>query len=97
MEVSFNLSGKTAVITGAAGIICGVMAREMAKKGVSVALLDLFEDKVQAIADEINSSGGHAIACKANVLDRDSLEKARDYVIQKARPSGYPDKWRWRQ
>lgn len=83
MEVSFNLSGKTAVITGAGGIICGIMAREMAKKGVSVALLDRSEDNAQAIADEINSSGGHAIACKADVLDRDSLEKARDFVIQK--------------
>lgn len=82
MEISFDLSGKTAVITGAAGIICSVMAKEMAKKGVSVALLDLFEDKAQVIADEINASGGHAIACKANVLDRGSLEKARDYVIE---------------
>jgi len=83
MEANFNISGKIAVITGAGGIICSVIAREMAKKGVSVALLGHFDDKAQALAAEINSSGGHAIACKANVLDKESLEKARDYVIQK--------------
>lgn len=72
-----------AVITGAGGIICGVMAREMAKKGAKVALLDLFVENAQKIADEINAAGGDAIAVKANVLDRASLEEARDAVVAK--------------
>ena len=83
MKVDFDVAGKIAVITGAGGIICGVMAREMAAKGMKVALLDLFEDKAQAIADEINAAGGTAIACKANVLDRESLEEAKKYVLEK--------------
>jgi NAD(P)-dependent dehydrogenase (short-subunit alcohol dehydrogenase family) len=82
-NVDFDVSEKTAVITGAAGIICGVMAREMAKKGVKVALLDLFEDKAQEIADGINAEGGEAIACKANVLERASLENAREFVLRR--------------
>ena len=36
----FNVQGKTAVITGAGGVICGTMAREMAKAGMNVALLN---------------------------------------------------------
>lgn len=80
-NISFDISGQVAVITGAGGIICGTMAREMAKKGVKVALLDLFVESAQKIADEINTAGGDAIAVKANVLDRDSLEAARDEVI----------------
>lgn len=80
-NISFDISGQVAVITGAGGIICGTMAREMAKKGVKVALLDLFVESAQKIADEINTAGGDAIAVKANVLDRDSLETARDEVI----------------
>jgi NAD(P)-dependent dehydrogenase (short-subunit alcohol dehydrogenase family) len=79
--VSFDVKGKTAVITGAAGVICSVMAREMAKCGIRVALLDLFVDKAQEVADEINAAGGTAIACKADVLNRESLESARNQVI----------------
>ena len=45
-----GFEGKVAVITGAGGIICGTMAREMAKKGVKIALLDLFVESAQKIA-----------------------------------------------
>lgn len=31
-NISFDISGQVAVITGAGGIICGTMAREMAKR-----------------------------------------------------------------
>lgn len=78
---NFDISGKVAVVTGAGGIICGVMAREMAKAGMKVALLDLFVDKAQMIVDEITAAGGEAAAVKANVLDKESLAAARDQVI----------------
>ena len=81
-NISFDISGQVAAITGAGGIICGTMARELAKKGVKVALLDLFVENAQKIADEINANGGEAIAVKANVLDRASLEEARDVVME---------------
>lgn len=83
MEVNFDISGKVAVLTGAGGIICGVMAKEFAKKGARVALLDLFPEKAQEIADEINAAGGEAISVKANVLDRTSLEEARTTVLNR--------------
>lgn len=81
--VNFDVSGKVAVVTGAGGIICGVMARELAAAGMKVALLDLFVDKAQEIADQINAGGGEAIAVKANVLDRSSLEEARAVVLER--------------
>jgi len=81
--VNFDISGQVAVITGAGGIICGTLAKEMAKKGVKVALLDLFLDSAQKITDEILASGGDAIAVKADVLDRKSLEAAREIVMEK--------------
>ena len=82
-EVNFDISGQVAVITGAGGVICGTMAREMAKKGAKIALLDLFVESAQKIADDINAAGGEAIAVKANVLDRASLEQAREEVAAK--------------
>ena len=69
--MDFELKGKVAVITGAGGVICGVMAKELAKQGVKIAL----------VADVINAAGGDAIACKANVLDPASLQEAREKVL----------------
>ncbi len=83
MAVNFDITGKISVLTGAGGIICGAMSREFAKKGAKVALLDLFPEKAQAIADEIVTQGGEAIAVKADVLNRESLEKARDIVLKR--------------
>lgn len=81
--ISFDISGKVAVITGAGGIICGTMAREMARAGCKVALLDLFVENAQKIADDIAAAGGDAMAIKVNVLDRNSLEAAREAVIER--------------
>lgn len=81
MTVSFDISGKVTVLTGAGGIICGAMAREFAKKGARVALLDIFPDKAQAIADEIQAEGGQALAVGVDVLSRESLMEARNRVL----------------
>lgn len=79
--MDFELKGKVAVITGAGGVICGVMAKELAKQGVKIALLDIMEEQAQKVADVINAAGGDAIACKANVLDSASLHEAREKVL----------------
>ncbi|MGN0980436.1 MAG: SDR family oxidoreductase [Candidatus Avoscillospira sp.] len=80
---NFDVSGKVAVVTGAGGIICGVMAREMAKAGMKVALLDLFLEGAQKIAGEICAAGGEAVAVQANVLDKESLTKACQAVTDR--------------
>lgn len=80
--MNFELQGKVAVITGAGGVICSVMARELAKQGVKVALLDIMVEQAQTVADDICRQGGEAIACKANVLDPESLAQARDKVVE---------------
>jgi NAD(P)-dependent dehydrogenase (short-subunit alcohol dehydrogenase family) len=77
----FDLSGKTAVVTGGAGVLCSAMCKALAQSGVKVAILDLFEDKAQAVADEIIADGGQAIAVGADVLDKDSLLAAENKII----------------
>ena len=83
LEDLFSLSGKTAVLTGGGGVLCGVMGKALAKLGVGVALLDISEENAQLVADEIIRDGGDAIAVKTDVLDRASLEAARDAVLKK--------------
>lgn len=71
---------KTAVITGAGGVLCSDFARALAKEGYQIALLDLNEKAAQVVADEINSNGGKAIAYGANVLEKESLEAVHQRV-----------------
>ena len=79
--LSFDLKDKVAVITGGGGVILSVMAKELAKLGVRVAVLDLKLDAAQGVADEIKLAGGDAIAVEADVLSKASLEKACESVV----------------
>ena len=78
-----NLKGRVAVVTGGGGVLCGDFAKTLAKQGVKVAVLDLNETAAQAVADEINADGGIAIAVGCNVLEKESMEKAREIINEK--------------
>ena len=80
LPYALDLSGKVAVVTGAAGVLCSDFSRALAKCGAKVALLDINETVAKQIADEINADGGKAIAVKANCLDKASLEEAKAIV-----------------
>ena len=66
-----NLNGKTAVVTGAGGVLCSAFAKTLARAGARVALLDLNLESAQKYADEITAEGGIAKAYQCNVLDKD--------------------------
>jgi NAD(P)-dependent dehydrogenase (short-subunit alcohol dehydrogenase family) len=83
MEYNFDLKEKVAVVTGAAGILCSVISRGLAKKGVKVALLDINIESAEKIATQINENGGDALALKVNVLDKESVGSAKDKVLEK--------------
>ncbi|WP_077614316.1 SDR family oxidoreductase [Caenibacillus caldisaponilyticus] len=81
MPVHENLKGRVAVITGGGGVLCSEMARELARHGVMVAVLNRTAEKGKRVADAINQQGGTAISVQADVLDRASLEKAREEIL----------------
>ena len=84
----FSLAGRTAAIPGGGGILCGAIAKALARAGARVAVLDLSEDAAKKVADEINESGGNAIAVKCSVLDKQQLEEAKKQIVTKF---GKPD------
>jgi NAD(P)-dependent dehydrogenase (short-subunit alcohol dehydrogenase family) len=88
MNIPFNidLKGKTVVVTGGGGILCGAFAKALAKCGAKVAVLDLAKDKADKVAEEINNAGGIAIGVGANVLEQESLEAARALVNKEFGP-----------
>ncbi|OQA73024.1 MAG: putative oxidoreductase [Firmicutes bacterium ADurb.Bin248] len=83
MQIPFRpqLDGKVAVVTGAAGVLCGMFAKALAACGAKVALLDLAEDKARSIADAIRAEGGEAMAVEVNVLERDRVAQAHEKVL----------------
>jgi len=83
MEINFDISGRIAVLTGGAGILCSNMAKHLAQRGVKVAVLDIAEDRVKEVAAEIEKMGGEAIGIKTNVLDKNSIQEACDMVIKR--------------
>ena len=78
-----NLSGKVAVVTGAAGVLCSDFARALAQCGAKVALLDLNVEGAELVAAELRASGADAIAVKANCLEKESLLEAKRVVDEK--------------
>lgn len=78
---NLNLSGKIAVVTGGGGIICSVMAKELASHGVKTAILDLKKEAADKVAKDIQeSTGTRSIGFSANVLDRTSLEEVKKEI-----------------
>ena len=83
MKLPFNidLSGKVCVVTGGAGVLCAGFAKTVAACGANVAILDLNEEMAKKVAAEIEAEGGKAIGVKTNVLERASVEAAREEIL----------------
>jgi NAD(P)-dependent dehydrogenase (short-subunit alcohol dehydrogenase family) len=81
MNNLFNVEGKVIAITGAGGVLCGTMAKALAKAGAKIAVLDIIEAAAKKVAKDIKSAGGQAIAVKCDVLDKKTLEAAKDKIV----------------
>jgi NAD(P)-dependent dehydrogenase (short-subunit alcohol dehydrogenase family) len=83
IQKRFDLSGKVAVVTGGAGVLCAAMCRALATAGVKVAVLDMNAEAAESLAAEIRANGGEAIGLACNVLEKASLETAAQTVLKK--------------
>ncbi|MGN0813422.1 MAG: SDR family oxidoreductase [Candidatus Coproplasma sp.] len=77
-----DLQNKVAVVTGAGGVICSMLAKALAKASAKVALLDLNEEAAKKYAKEITDEGGIAYGYKANVLDKESLKECHTQILK---------------
>src|ERR1700744_3231844 len=74
----FNLNGKTAIVTGALGLIGRKHCEALAAAGAHVVAADLNEQKVQAFATELGD--GH-MGLSLDVTDKTSVTKALNLVM----------------
>jgi NAD(P)-dependent dehydrogenase (short-subunit alcohol dehydrogenase family) len=76
-----DLNNKVCVITGGAGVICSAMAKGLGHAGVKTAVLDINEKMASEVASYVEKeTGSLSRGVKADVLDRESLNKAKDMV-----------------
>ena len=89
MNVPCNkyFNGKVVVITGAGGILCGVLAEAYAKVGAKVALLDLSYEAANKKAQELVEQGFVAKAYECNVLKEESIKAAHEAILNDLGPA----------
>lgn len=72
-RATFNLSGRTALITGAGQGVGAEIARTLADHGAHVAINDFVLDRAERVVREIRDTGRTAMAVQADVGDFESV------------------------
>src|SRR2546425_1068256 len=78
-----DYQGSAGIVTGASSGIGAQLARDLAARGMRVALLARRADRLAALADEIRRGGGEAIAVPCDVAERTSIEGVVAGVLER--------------
>lgn len=83
LPFEIDLKGQVAVVTGGSGVIGGMFCRALGRCGAKVAVLGRRAENGVPVVEDIVSGGGEAVAVAADVMNRESLEKARGEILDK--------------
>ena len=79
---AISLSGKVAIISGAASGLGLGAAKKLAEAGASIALLDINEEKGEKAKQEIESIGANVIYVHCDVRSADDCKRAVEKTIE---------------
>ena len=78
-----QLSGTSALVTGASSGIGAATALRLAEDGASVALLARRKDRLEDLAAQIQQAGGTAMVVAADLTDRSQAESAVELAVER--------------
>ena len=71
----YDFTGRSMVITGGTGVLCGAMAKSLVSCGANVVILARNVEKGEALLAEMDGPG-RAVIVRGDVLDQESLQAA---------------------
>lgn len=77
-----KFENKIVIITGAGQGLGASYARDFAAEGASVVLVGRTKSKLNAVADEIRTSGGEALVCALDISVEEAVNEMRDKVLE---------------
>ena len=75
-----SIDGKVALVTGAGQGIGRAIALRLARDGAAIAIVDINDEKMQAVVAEVRAMGRKATTFKADVSKRDDVYAAIDHT-----------------
>jgi NADP-dependent 3-hydroxy acid dehydrogenase YdfG len=78
-----KLTGTVALVTGASSGIGEATARGLAEDGASVVVVARRMDRLEALAGEIEQTGGSALAVQADITDRAQAETVVQHSVER--------------
>ena len=73
---------QVAVVTGAGGTLCSVIAKDLAAKGAKVVLIGRTREKLEKTAAAIEASGDTCMVLPADVTDEEAMRSAAERIAK---------------
>ena len=80
----FDLTGKTAVVTGGGSGIGEAISKVLSKQGATVAVLDLSQENAKKVAEEIKREGGSAFEVVCDISSMQSVKSAFETIAKRS-------------
>ena len=82
MKYLFDLSDKVALVTGGGSGLGEGISKGYAQVGAAVSIIDINLEAAQSVVDDINRSGGKAIALPCDVTQEDQVQEVVSHTLK---------------